>query len=156
MFDNAPNHEAIEAFLPLQQGHVLITSRDIDCSWAHTTQTLVPLVVPPFVEEEVMALATQLDCSVAPKDEVTPHYLLEKMSGHPLALVQFLSLCKVLGCSPADCVEKLKGKRPLPQDGERLLEEAPNANANISQVQRILEMLHMSIKQLDDEKRKNF
>jgi hypothetical protein len=57
VFDNAPNHEMLEAFLPLKPGHVLITSRNSAAdAWEYATQRM-PLT--PFSAQEIMALAMQ-------------------------------------------------------------------------------------------------
>lgn len=81
VFDNAPDHEILEAFFPLTHGHVLITSRNSAAdAWEYATQRM-PLT--PFSTQEIMALAAKLECPLAPKDEATMSYLLEKISGYP-------------------------------------------------------------------------
>jgi tetratricopeptide (TPR) repeat protein len=147
VFDNAPNHDAIESFLPLQRGHVLITSRNSAAhSWEHATQRVS---LPPFDKKEIVALATKSGCPLDPKDRATLHCLLEKMSGYPLALAQFFSLCKMQGYSPADFVKELQGQPPLSQDEELVRLLAANPTGSMKYDKSILQVLRTSLEQLE-------
>ncbi len=53
VFDNAPSYEEIKEFLPLNQGHVLITSRNsAPDAWGHATQQLL---VKPFLRTKSLS-----------------------------------------------------------------------------------------------------
>ena len=150
VFADAPDGKAIENFLPLQQGHVLITSRnDTTNSWP---QAIKKVRIPPFSKQEIMALAAKFECALDCKDAATLDYLLRNMSGLPMALVQFFSFCQIQGHSPSDFVKVLKEQLLLAQDEEflRLLEEHPAGN--IQYDKSMLQSLRKILEQVRQEK----
>lgn len=151
VFDNAPSVKAIESFLPSQQGHVLITSRNVaETSWEHATERI--LVSPLEEKAAVIALAKQFECPIQTEDTAVLDYLLKRMSGYPLMVAQFFSFCRTQGYSPTDFVRELQ-KLPAPSRDEQsvllLLEEPTD---NIQYDKSISQVLRTSLQQIGREK----
>ncbi|MEL6153091.1 MAG: NB-ARC domain-containing protein, partial [Bacteroidota bacterium] len=146
VFDDAPSSQAIADFMPLKQGHVLITSRNSAAgSW---TKEVQQQLLTPFGQEEVLALAQQFNCSLEAQDTATLQYLVENMSGYPLTLAQFFSFCQTQGYTPEAYVKQLARSTLTQQDEEllRLLAEAPEGRVRYNQ--SMLQVLRTSLQKL--------
>ncbi len=149
VFDNATNAKAIRSFLPLQRGHVLITSRNNAATdWEHGTKQLQ---LGPLDEEEILALAQKFECPLSTKDKITLKYLLEHLS-YPLVMTQFLSFCKTRGHQPAEFVRALQ-RQPLSRQEEeimKLLGTTPTGNINYDK--SLLQVLRICLQQIRETK----
>ena len=150
VFDDAPNRETIAEFLPRKQGHVLITSRNSKKSdWRREVQCS-PL--DKFGQQEVVALAQELDLDAEALDEATLKYLLEELSGYPLVLAQFFSFCRQKDYHPTTYVEKLRNSKPSKQDQlliKRLLRKCPNQD--VAYTYSMMQVMVNSLQTLEQE-----
>ncbi len=147
VFDNAPDSKLIKEFLPLQRGHILITSRNnLANAWKYSTKRVL---VTPLDSKEIIALAREFECLLEDEDTTTLNYLIERLSGYPLAVAQFFSLCKTQGYHPAEFVTELQ-KRPSPlQESEIVQLLATEPTGDIEYDRSVLQMLDISLQQLD-------
>ena len=89
VFDDAPDIKAIQEFLPLSKGHVLITSRNSKTtSWPKTSR---PLCMDPFSEQEALALAQEFGHGQSKEEQAVLKPFLAKVPRYPLTLVQLFS-----------------------------------------------------------------
>ncbi|MEM7055521.1 MAG: tetratricopeptide repeat protein [Bacteroidota bacterium] len=87
VFDDAPDIEVIQDFLPLEQGHVLTTSRNSSVN-AWPTK---PLLMDPFSEQEALTLAQKLGYGQSKQEQEALQSLLSRVPRYPLTLVQLFS-----------------------------------------------------------------
>ena len=149
MFDGAPNGKIIEDFLPQQQGHVLITSRNMGAAiyvWGHNIKDIQ---VPSFSREEITALAVKFQSALPCDDTSVLDFLSENMSGCPMALVQFFSSCQTQGVCPSAVVNALKA-RPLPEQDQELL-QILRSRSLIGNAENLIQIIRTSLEQIQQE-----
>ncbi|MEL6152889.1 MAG: NB-ARC domain-containing protein, partial [Bacteroidota bacterium] len=103
VFDDAPSSEAIEGFLPLHQGHVLITSRNSNGKFWDTT----PVLLAPLNEEEALELAQNYHYGSNEEEKIVKT-LLAKVPSYPLFLVQLFNIFANEGIKPKALLSDLK------------------------------------------------
>ena len=149
VFDGAPNGKIIEDFLPQQQGHVLITSRNMGAAiyvWGHNIKDIQ---VPSFSREEITALAVKFQSALPCDDTSVLDFLSENMSGCPMALVQFFSSCQTQGVCPSAVVNALKA-RPLPEQDQELL-QILRSRSLIGNAENLIQIIRTSLEQIQQE-----
>ena len=104
VFDDAPDIAAIQDFLPLAKGHVLITSRNGNVG-AWPTK---PLVMNPFGEQEALALAQELGYGQSTQEQEALQSLLKQVPCYPLTLVQLFSTLEAEGLDAAEFLEAMQ------------------------------------------------
>ncbi len=117
VFDDAPSMEGIQDFLPLQQGHVLITSRNSNAhAWLKK-----PLLVEPFSKAEALDLAIKLGYGKDKQDHHALGVLLTQIPRYPLALVQLFIMLEDERYTPAKLLAGLQAYEANAQE-EALME----------------------------------
>ena len=131
VFDDAPDIAAIQAFLPLGQGHVLITSRNSSVSaWP-----IQPLLMDPLSEAEALALAQAFGYGPSTKEQEALKPLLAKIPCYPLTLVQLLSTLETEGYDASSWLTALEYYTATAQEQAliTLLNERPHARVGYAQ-----------------------
>ncbi|MEL6152914.1 MAG: NB-ARC domain-containing protein, partial [Bacteroidota bacterium] len=111
IFDDAPSKKAIEPFLPLQQGHVLVTSHN--SSTAEWSQK--PISLTPLSQAEALDLAHKF--GYRDKDHKVLEKLLAIMPCYPLFLLQLFNIFKYEGISPESFVTATQQSDERGQEG---------------------------------------
>ncbi|MEL6152850.1 MAG: tetratricopeptide repeat protein, partial [Bacteroidota bacterium] len=120
VFDDAPDSQAIQAYMPPQHGHVLLTSRNSKSGdWRRGVQRWV---LDKFAQQDFLALAQKFDVTLDSSDEKTIQYLLTNLSGYPFILAQFFSLCQNRRQTPAQLIEELQSSERLSGEEEALMD----------------------------------
>ena len=125
VFDDAPKGRVLRDFIP-QQGHILITSRNGKQADWHMDTLLQPLA--PFGQtQELVDLAAKFGVALDAQDQPTTDYLLQNLSGYPITLAQFFSVCHTQGLTAAQYVQELQEGTLSEQEKEilELLRQAP-------------------------------
>ncbi|MEL6607139.1 MAG: NB-ARC domain-containing protein, partial [Bacteroidota bacterium] len=104
VFDDAPSSEAIEGFLPLHRGHVLITSRNSNGKF----WDVAPVLVAPLNEAEALELAQQYQHGNNEEEQKLIKTLLAEVPSYPLFLVQLFSILANEGIRPEAFLKNLK------------------------------------------------
>ena len=150
VFDDAPNSELIQEFIPNQKGHVILTSRNSKkTDW---DQQVHQWPLTPFDRDNLIHLAKKLKVEINPNDKATVEYLLKELSGYPLILAQFFSFCSAQGQMPLDYIEDLQSAR-LSEQGEELialLSDKPEGN--VVYTKNMVQVLSRSLSALSKAK----
>ncbi|MEL6152936.1 MAG: NB-ARC domain-containing protein, partial [Bacteroidota bacterium] len=151
VFDDAPSLQAIQDYLPLQQGHVLITSRNgkrIDWS-----EEVPPLRLQPFDEQEALLLAKRFGYGQGDTEISSLRTLLKQVPCYPLTLVQLLSTLQDEGYTAATFLTALKNYDTTQQEQEliKLLSALPYAR--VGYAQSMVYVLKASLEKLSKEQR---
>ncbi|MEL6152633.1 MAG: NB-ARC domain-containing protein, partial [Bacteroidota bacterium] len=104
VFDDAPSSEAIEGFLPLHRGHVLITSRNSNGKY----WPVAPVLVSPLDTSEAIELAQQYSYGKSAAELSALKKLLAQVPHYPLFLVQLFILLADEGIQPAMLLSDLE------------------------------------------------
>ena len=147
VFDDAPDIAAIQGFLPLAQGHVLITSRNSSVG-AWSTK---PLLMNPFSEEEALALAQEFGYGQSREEQEALKALLAKGPRYPLTLVQLFSTLEAEGYQAAGWLTAMEHYAATAQEQTliTLLNERPHAR--VGYAQSMVYVLKTSLERLAKE-----
>ncbi|MCG8452550.1 MAG: tetratricopeptide repeat protein, partial [Spirochaetales bacterium] len=147
VFDDAPDIEAIQAFLPLVKGHVLITSRNSSVG-AWPTE---PQLMDPFSEQEALALAQEFGYGQSKQEQEALKILLAKVPRYPLTLVQLFSTLEDEGYTPATFLTAMEHYAATAQEQAliSLLTEPPHAW--VGYAQSMVYVLKTSLERLAKE-----
>lgn len=104
VFDDAASSEAIEGFLPLHRGHVLITSRNSNGKF----WDVAPVLVAPLNEAEALELAQQYHYGNNKEEQQLFKALLAEVPSYPLFLVQLFNILADEGIRPKAFLNNLK------------------------------------------------
>ncbi|MEL6607071.1 MAG: tetratricopeptide repeat protein [Bacteroidota bacterium] len=102
VFDSAPCEEALEEFLPLYRGHVLITSRN------SATWSVAPMLLAPLDVEEAVELAQHYHCVKSGAEKSAMTSLLALVPKHPLSLAQLFNILADEAIGPKAFIKVLK------------------------------------------------
>jgi tetratricopeptide (TPR) repeat protein len=150
VFDDTPSMEAIQDFLPLQQGqgHVLITSRNNRASaWPKKA-----ILVEPFSKAEALALAIKLGYGKDKQDQDALDLLLTQIPCYPLALVQFFNTLKDERYTPSQFLAGLQAYEASVQAQEliALLREDPH-QGSVDYGKSVFYVFEKVVERLQDE-----
>ncbi|MEM7055878.1 MAG: DUF2225 domain-containing protein, partial [Bacteroidota bacterium] len=147
VFDDAPDIEVIQDFLPLEQGHVLITSRNSSVgAWP-----MKPLLMDPFSEEEALALAQEFGYGQSKQEEGALQSLLKVAPRYPLTLVQLFSTLGRQGLSPEELLTAMQHYTVDKQDQTLLDLLSEDPHARIVYDKSALYVFKISLEQLGKE-----
>ena len=147
VFDDAPDIAAIQAFLPLGQGHVLITSRNSSVSaWP-----IKPLLMDPLSEAEALALAQEFGYGQSKEEQAALKPLLAKVPCYPLTLVQLFSTLETEGYDASSWLTAMEHYAATAQEQTliTLLNERPHAR--VGYAQSMVYVLKTSLERLAKE-----
>lgn len=147
IFEDAPDAKAIQDFLPLQRGHVLITSRNSNAN-AWLSQ---PLILKPFTKKEALALGKTLGYAQTSMEEQALKKLLTWLPLHPLGLMQLFSLLEDEGLKPAHFLKAMQAYDTNQQETEliKLLAEQPGTRTRYNK--SLFYVFKKSLEQLQKE-----
>ena len=125
IFDDAQNIAAIQDFLPLAKGHVLITSRNS----AREAWSTKPLQMAPLSEQEALSLAKSFGFARQRSTQEAMKSLLARFPRHPLTLVQLFSTLDKQGLTLQEFFSAMQDYTVDKQDQELLdlLSKDPHA-----------------------------
>ena len=146
-FDDAPDIKAIQDFLPLAKGHVLITSRNSHVG-AWPTK---PLLMNPFGEQEALALAREFGYGQSSQDQEAVQSLLKQVPCYPLTLVQLFSTLQAEGLEAAAFLEDMQQYTATEKEQTliNLLGESPQERVDYPQ--SMVYVLKTSLERLSKE-----
>ncbi|MEO1255573.1 MAG: NB-ARC domain-containing protein, partial [Bacteroidota bacterium] len=151
VFDDAPSREAIEEFLPLYCGHVLITSRNSNGKF----WTADPIVVPPLSVPEVIELAQQHNYGKSEAERAAIESMLTHVPRYPLFLVQLFKMLTAKGINPGLLLDGLRNFSVSERDKKLLdwLSQNPYPEVGYDKGVSMFYILKTSLQKLFEEKR---
>ncbi|MCG8340957.1 MAG: tetratricopeptide repeat protein, partial [Cytophagales bacterium] len=147
VFDDAPDIKAIQDFLPLGQGHVLITSRNSRVG-AWPTK---PLLMNPFGEQEALALAQEFGHEQSSQEQEALQSLLKQVPCYPLTLVQLFSTLEAEGLDAAAFLEAMQQHTATEKEQALITLLGERPHARVDYAQSMVYVLKTSLERLSQE-----
>ena len=147
VFDDAPDIKSIRDYLPLTQGHVLITSRNSSpTAWPDST-----LPMEPLCTQSASALAVQLDYGQIQEEKEALQDLLRHMPRYPLMLVQLFSILACEGYTPTTVLNAMRQSAPIQQEQAIITWLADQPHARVGYEQSAHYLFKTSLERLAQE-----
>ena len=148
VFDDAPDIATLHHFLPLGQGHVLVTSRNGAIgAWQHP-----PVQLNALSEADAIRLASRSLFSISqhPAAQEARRKIRPELPRKPLILTHFVSILQEQGSSPTEMLEALQKYAPQQRDKAliKMLAADPQQRLGYDKGKSALYIFETSLQQL--------